>query len=65
MDFEMHQVKVYCSDAGFVCLSQWQNDEDGDAVVSLAPEQVDTVVEWLQQVKAEAVAQRAADADEG
>ena len=56
MTYEMKHVEVYCSDEGFVCIKQGVGDyRDHDQVVVLAPEQIDTVVEWLKRAKEEAM----------
>jgi len=59
MKYEMKQVEVYCSDEGFVCIKQDLGDHrDHDQVVVLAPEQIDTLVEWLKRTKEEAMVER-------
>lgn len=54
MKMEMLPIEVYVSDSGFVCLKQ-NGYPDEDDVVCIHPAQVDTVVEWMNRAKAEAV----------
>lgn len=55
----MEPVEVYVGEAGNVVLKQTNGAQD-DSLIFLAAEQVDMVCQWLQEVKAEALAARAA-----
>ena len=49
---EMQQIKVYCTEAGLIAMSQPFPGED-DAIIIISPEQVDTLVKWLKEAKTE------------
>jgi hypothetical protein len=50
----MEAVEVYVGEAGHVCIKGEDYGNGGD-VVLIAPEQVDVLIEWLKEVKAEAL----------
>lgn len=48
-------LEVYLSDPGFICIKQENDDfhrspDEADAVIVLQPDQVPTVIAWLQEV---------------
>jgi hypothetical protein len=50
------QLEVYLGPTGRICIAQ--RDMNEDCFIALAPEQVDTLIRWLQRMKVEAVAFR-------
>lgn len=53
MEKRMEPVCVYVSDANKVCIST--DDFGGDQVIILDPNQVDTIIQWLNEAKEEAL----------
>ncbi len=53
MNRYMEQVEVSVSDNGFVLISQSGGGDD--VAIALHPDQVDTVIKWLQEAKEEAI----------
>lgn len=50
-------IEAYPSEAGFICLSQEGSLGENPSVVVMLPQDIPTVVSWLQQLAAEQSAQ--------
>lgn len=46
---EMMAVEVYVNGHGRICIDQTDRDSPDAVIVELAPEQVGTVIQWLEQ----------------
>ena len=51
MEKRMYDLSVSTTDSGEIHITQGDNDEDGFVIVR--PEQVDALIQWLQEAKAE------------
>lgn len=52
MEKEMYWVKIYISDSNNIVISQ-PSDVGDESCVLIHPDQVDTVIKWLQEAKQE------------
>ena len=50
----MEAIEVYVGERGHVCI-KGDDYGNGDRIVFIAPEQVDVLIEWLKEIKAEAL----------
>ena len=55
MKRQMYEVRVFVNAAGNVCLEQQPDPHDIPYLIQLHPDQVPTVVEWLQEASGEAI----------
>jgi hypothetical protein len=55
-------IEVYVGERGYVCIKQEDPLGDTEDVVAMLPQQIPTVIRWLQECAAEVEARRGADA---
>jgi Flp pilus assembly CpaF family ATPase len=51
----MEPIEVYLNKNGEVCISQEYSSMEEKHIIALNPSQVDVVIQWLKEVKAEAL----------
>lgn len=49
---EMQQVKVYTDEKNFICIQQ-DNYGGDEAIIYINPDQVDTLIKWLNEARNE------------
>lgn len=53
MERESQGFKVYADNQGLVCISQNDSAQQDEIYISIHPDQVDLLIKWLTEVKAE------------
>lgn len=55
MERAMDAIEVYCSEAGMVVIKQDSAMVQDTSFVAIHPDQIETVIRWLQEAKAELI----------